>query len=138
MGLVNIRDNVVLIAAKEPATRDRLKAVLAGAKFKTVLCAASGQEAVVALKTKKPGAVVLAADLEDIPAVALVTAIRTGAKKLGIIVVGATDATALKAAGASRVMAADISAEKLVRAVDDLLLEKMGIASSSIVSVDEN
>lgn len=134
MGLVNIRKATIFIIEPTAATAALLTKVLVDAKFAKVVTASSGQEAVQKLATTKADAVLLDWTLPDIPAAQLLKALRGKDKKLGVIVISEDPnaETEAKAAGASAFFPAPFKTAALLKALDDLMLARLGIAVQTI------
>ena len=136
MGLVNIRNGTVLLAEPDADRKVDLERVLRDARFTRVVSVSSAADAVKLLQQGKVDVFVVDMTLKDIPALDLIKAVRSGQKKLGVVVLAdetsADLQTNAKSAGVQHIVPATNGGKKLISAVDALMMAKMGIASSSI------
>lgn len=131
MGLVNLRNASVLILSPSTQMATELKASLEKNKYKGVIVVGTVPEALQSIKTQKTEIIVIDNDLGETKISDFLAAISKAFPKLKGIIINTKDKadsdylTYLE-------IAYPVDVSKLIKLLEQAIMEKMGIASSAV------
>ena len=140
MGLVNIRNASVLIVEDDDQVREALKQILERARYTRVLAQKSAEEGLKQLRGVKVDAVLLDWNLPGISGLDILRAIRANNKKIPVLMLSEEKSKQREeeaiAAGANKFVSKPFASDQVLRAVDDLMLLRLGIQSPDLAIPD--
>lgn len=131
MGLVNLRNANVLILSSNSAVGEDLKVVLEKNKYKGVRAISSVPEALQLIKSLKTDILVVDNDLGATKVDDFLLAISKAFPKLKGVVLNSKEKGQSDYLSFSEI-AYPVDASKLIKLLEQAIMEKMGIASSSV------
>ena len=136
MGLLNVRKSSILLVESDVKKLQELKAVLAQSGFSNIIPSINAQSAILELKRNKLDMIILDCDLPDIPGLHLLKAFRSGNRKMPIVMISHNEydarETEAKELGANEFYTLPQPTGEMVKRLDELLLEKLGIVTPKL------
>lgn len=142
MALLNVRKSPILLVEPDLKRLQQLRTELSRSGFSNIIPSINAQSAILELKRHKLDMIILDCDLPDIPGLHLLKAFRSGNSKVPIVMISqkAEDERKqeAKSLGANEFYSGSFVTGEIVKRLDELLLEKLGIVSSRLATEESN
>ncbi len=136
MALINVRKSSILLVESDLKRLQELRAFLGQSGYSNIIPSINAQSAILELKRNKLDMIILDCDLPDIPGMHLLKAFRSGNSKVPIVMISQKSGDERKSEarelGANEFYSLPLSPQEMIKRLDELLLEKMGIATPKL------